>query len=78
MAEAAESQVESHKCHGEKELDLKKCASDFAQYCQVDVTDEVRCKSLIRYQRKKLVISFVPVLFYRVLFSFLYFDSSSE
>ena len=47
MAEAAESQVESHKCHGEKELDLKKCASDFAQYCQVDVTDEVCCKSLI-------------------------------
>lgn len=41
MAEKAEGEMESHKCYGDKELDLSKCASDFAQYCQVDVTEEV-------------------------------------
>lgn len=32
---------ESYNCNDKKQLYLKKCASDFAQYCQVDVTEEV-------------------------------------
>lgn len=33
--------VENSKSENEGELDLAKCAAEFAQYCQVDVTNEV-------------------------------------
>ena len=33
--------IENNKTEEEIELDLGKCAAEFAQYCQVDVRNEV-------------------------------------
>lgn len=42
MAEGGEETlVENGKLEDEVELDLAKCAEEFAQYCQVDVRKEV-------------------------------------
>ena len=42
MAEGGEETlVENGKLEDEVELDLGKCAEEFAQYCQVDVRKEV-------------------------------------
>ena len=39
--------VENNKTEEEVELDLGKCAAEFAQYCQVDVRNEVWYPSVI-------------------------------
>lgn len=42
MADGGEQVLaENSKSEDEGELDLAKCAAEFAQYCQVDVTNEV-------------------------------------
>lgn len=42
MADGGEQAlVENGKSEDEEELDLAKCAAEFAQYCQVDVRKEV-------------------------------------
>ena len=42
MADGGEEVVlENHKTEEEIELDLGKCTAEFAQYCQVDVRNEV-------------------------------------
>lgn len=39
--------IENNKTEEEVELDLGKCAAEFAQYCQVDVRNEVWYPSVI-------------------------------
>ena len=51
MADGGEELVaENHKTEEEVELDLAKCAAQFAQYCQVDVRNEVWCPSVIEFE----------------------------
>ena len=52
MADGGEEvSVENHKNEEEVELDLAKCATEFAQYCQVDVRNEVKCPSEINFEQ---------------------------
>lgn len=47
MADAGGALVENTKTEEEVELDLARCAAEFAAYCQVDVRNEVWCTSVI-------------------------------
>lgn len=61
MAEGLEqSLVENGKSEDEVELDLAKCAAEFAQYCQLDVRKEVIHPSLayfMKYFDRKMDVS---------------------
>ena len=46
---AEESLEGDSKNEEEVELDLAKCAKEFAQYCQVDVTNEVTYSSKVSF-----------------------------
>lgn len=43
--------VENDKTEDEVELDLAKCASEFAKYCQVDVRNEVCYPSIVYFAK---------------------------
>lgn len=52
MADGGEQAlVENGKSEEEVELDLAKCASEFTQYCQVDVRKEVRRPSMAYFKK---------------------------
>ena len=48
MADGEEAAIENVNSEGnEEEVDLARCASEFAQYCQVDVRKEVKSPFLV-------------------------------
>ena len=46
-----EGLLENHKTEELVELDLAKCAAEFAQYCQVDVRNEVWYPSVLNFDK---------------------------